>query len=89
METNPTILIVDDTEANIDILVEVLKEYDVVVALDGATALEIVQQESIDLILLDVMMPVMDGYQVCYELKQIDKIKEIPIIFLTAKIQLV
>jgi putative two-component system response regulator len=87
MEINPTILIVDDTETNIDILVEVLKEYDVVVALDGATALEIIQQESIDLILLDVMMPVMDGYQVCQELKKNPNTKEIPIIFLTAKIQ--
>jgi len=84
---NATILVVDDTEANIDILVEVLNDYDVIVALDGNSALEIAQKESVDLILLDVMMPVMDGYQICHELKKNPITREIPIIFLTAKIE--
>jgi len=80
-----TILIVDDTEANIDILVDALgEEYDVMVAMDGATALEMVADEIPDLILLDIMMPQMDGYEVCRRLKDDQKTREIPVIFLTA-----
>ncbi len=82
-----TILIVDDTEENVDILVDLLGEYDLAVALDGVRALEIASQESVDLILLDVMMPEMDGYEVCRILKSQQKTKEIPVIFLTAKIE--
>ncbi len=86
MENLPVILAVDDNETNIDILLELLGEkYDVMVAIDGASALEIAQEEEIDLILLDIMMPEMDGYEVCKRLKQNPKTKEIPVIFLTAK----
>jgi len=86
METLPVILAVDDNETNIDILLELLGEkYDVMVAIDGVSALEIAQEEEIDLILLDIMMPEMDGYEVCKRLKQNPKTKEIPVIFLTAK----
>ncbi|MEA1954119.1 MAG: hybrid sensor histidine kinase/response regulator [Campylobacterota bacterium] len=82
-----TILIVDDIETNIDILVELLdSEYDVVVALNGKDALSIVLEDDIDLILLDIMMPQMDGYEVCKRLKSKDEIKNIPVIFLTSKI---
>lgn len=81
-----TILIVDDTETNIDILLELLgSEYDILVALDGMSALEIVQGESVDLILLDIMMPFMDGYEVCQRVKNRDETKDIPVIFITAK----
>lgn len=80
-----TILIVDDTETNIDILLELLDEYDVVVATDGPSALEITHNETINLILLDIMMPGMDGYEVCTNLKADQKTKDIPVIFITAK----
>jgi len=87
MESNrPTILVVDDTESNVDILVELLSDadYEVMVALDGESALEIVKEERVDLILLDIMMPGMDGYDVCRALKSDSKTREIPVIFLTA-----
>ncbi|MEA3288875.1 MAG: hybrid sensor histidine kinase/response regulator [Campylobacterota bacterium] len=79
------ILIVDDTETNIDILVDLLgDQYEILVALNGETALEILKTEHVDLILLDIMMPGLNGYDVCKELKQNDKTKDIPVIFLTA-----
>jgi two-component system, glycerol uptake and utilization response regulator len=81
-----TILVVDDTNINIKILVELLGDkYDVVVAMDGKTALKIAKEEIPDLILLDIMMPVIDGFEVCKQLKEDSKTKDIPIIFLTAK----
>ncbi len=80
-----TILVVDDTVTNLDILVELLKDYDVIEAAGGVEALEIVAEEEIDLILLDIMMPVMDGYAVCRKLKEIEESKDIPIIFITAR----
>jgi diguanylate cyclase (GGDEF)-like protein len=58
--------------------------HEVVVALDGESALEIVNEENIDLILLDIMMPGMDGYEVCAKLKENNKTKYIPVIFITA-----
>jgi len=86
MQEKKTILIVDDTETNIDILLELLDdEYDILVALSGENALEIVEKEKIDLILLDIMMPIMDGYKVCSLLKENDRTKDIPVIFITAK----
>jgi len=80
-----TILIVDDTETNIDILLELLDGYDIAVAMDGKAALEIVNEEHIDLILLDILMPEMDGYDVCKLLKANQETKDIPVIFITAK----
>lgn len=81
----PTLLIVDDTETNIDLLVSALgNDYDINVAMDGKTALQSVAEKLPDLILLDIMMPGMDGYQVCEILKQDRKTKRIPVIFLTA-----
>lgn len=81
-----TILVVDDTTINIKILVELLDDkYDVIVATDGKTALEIAEEELPDLILLDIMMPLMDGFEVCKLLKENPKTKNIPIIFLTAQ----
>lgn len=83
----PTILVVDDTETNIDILVDLLSDnYDVMVSLDGQSALEIAHTEDIELILLDIMMPHIDGYETCRILKENPNTKEIPVIFITAKI---
>jgi len=80
------ILVIDDTESNIDILLELLSDkYDVMVALDGESGLEIANEEKLDLILLDIMMPIMDGYEVCQKLKANEDTKDIPIIFITAK----
>jgi response regulator RpfG family c-di-GMP phosphodiesterase len=79
------VLVVDDTEANVDILVDALGElYDVSVAMDGREAMETVADEPPDLILLDIMMPEMDGYEVCQRLKGHERYAKIPIIFLTA-----
>lgn len=79
------ILIVEDIEANIDILMDALgDDYDVSVAMDGETALENMEIEVPDIILLDIMMPGMDGYEVCSRIKANKAMAEIPIIFLTA-----
>lgn len=79
------ILIVDDTEMNIDILVGALgDDYELSVAMDGEAALEMIEIELPDLILLDIMMPGLSGYEVCEKLKKNPTAKEIPIIFLTA-----
>lgn len=82
----PLILIVDDTPTNIQILAEnLIKDYRVKVAASGENALRIVtQQELPDLILLDVMMPDIDGYEVCRRLKNNPQTSSIPIIFVTA-----
>ncbi|MEA3353348.1 MAG: diguanylate cyclase [Campylobacterota bacterium] len=80
-----TILVVDDTKTNIKILIELLGDnYDVIAALNGEMALEMIEEEEVDLILLDIMMPQMDGFEVCRRLKSEPKTKDIPIIFLTA-----
>ncbi len=83
--SSATVMIVDDTVTNIDILVETLGEtYTLSVAMDGESALEAIAERLPDLILLDIMMPGMDGYEVCEHLKQKDETRSIPIIFLTA-----
>ncbi len=80
-----TVLVVDDTEANLDLLMEALGEaYRVSVALDGETALEAMAEETPDLVLLDIMMPGLDGYEVCRRLKADPRLARIPVIFLTA-----
>lgn len=80
------VLIVDDTPENIHVLMETLRsEYKIVAATSGAKALALAQREPYpDLILLDVMMPEMDGYQVCRRLKSDPKTEGIPIVFVTA-----
>ncbi|MCW2278687.1 response regulator [Heliophilum fasciatum] len=82
-----TILVVDDTPDNLALMSALLKdEYKVKVANSGEKALRIAGGEKMpDLILLDIMMPVMDGYEVCRRLKADERTKTIPVIFLTAK----
>ncbi|MDD5227840.1 MAG: hybrid sensor histidine kinase/response regulator [Methylococcales bacterium] len=83
--TNP-ILIVDDEPTNLATLRQILStEYALVFARNGNEALAAVAKHNPSLILLDVMMPEMDGYEVCTRLKTAEKTKDIPIIFLTAK----
>lgn len=83
----PLILIVDDTPTNIQVLAEALRvEYRVRVAGSGRAAFDIIAKHGApDLVLLDVMMPQMDGYEVCRNLKQSLDTKNIPVIFVTAK----
>jgi putative two-component system response regulator len=82
---NATILVVDDTPENIDILVGILGgDYKVKVAIDGPKALALASKSAPDLILLDVMMPGMNGYEVCKRLKQDPLTSHIPVIFVTA-----
>ncbi|MBQ5948959.1 two-component system response regulator [Massilia sp. ST3] len=85
----PTILIVDDTPDNIMLLSRLLKDkYHTKVATNGSTALQIAGSSlELDLILLDVMMPGMDGYETCRQLKANPATADIPVIFLTAKNQ--
>jgi diguanylate cyclase (GGDEF)-like protein len=83
--TEKTILLVDDTVENLDILTELLWQYDIIDSVNGKDALEIAQDEQIDLILLDIMMPEMDGYEVCKKLKSNPNTKDIPVMFITAK----
>ncbi|HJV74925.1 MAG TPA: response regulator [Noviherbaspirillum sp.] len=85
----PTILIVDDAPDNIMLLSALLKgRYKVKIATDGAKALQIAAvAPHPDLILLDVMMPEMDGFETCRRLKAAPATADIPVIFLTARIQ--
>jgi diguanylate cyclase (GGDEF)-like protein/PAS domain S-box-containing protein len=81
-----TILIVDDEPANITIVAEILfDKYNIKIATNGVDALEILNKEKTDLILLDVIMPQMSGYELAYELKHNKFMSSIPFIFLTAK----
>lgn len=86
MSEKPVILIVDDVPANIQVLAECLKnQYRIKVATDGLRCLELVHNDSdVDLILLDIEMPGLDGYEVCQRLKQNKATEDIPIIFVTS-----
>jgi DNA-binding response OmpR family regulator len=86
-EKKATILIVDDTPANIDILKDLLSStYQIKVATSGEKCLKIAMDSPApDLILLDIMMPEMDGYEVCERLQSNNVSKDIPVIFVTAK----
>ena len=82
---NCRILLVDDTKANIDLLVHALKnDYQLGVALNGPVALEYAKGHQLDLILLDILMPEMDGFEVCRRLKADANTVNVPIIFITA-----
>jgi sigma-B regulation protein RsbU (phosphoserine phosphatase) len=83
----PLVLIVDDVPKNLQVLGNILrkKEYKIAAATSGKQALDMVEKILPDLILLDIMMPDIDGFEVCEKLKGSPRSKDIPVIFLTAK----
>jgi len=85
-QENGTILIIDDVPANVGALFDFLKSYGfkILVAEDGASGLQKAEYVAPDLILLDVMMPGLDGFETCQRLKTNPKTKEVPVIFMTA-----
>ena len=85
-QTMNNILIVDDTPENLTVLRHILTEHDYRVrpALSGEVALKAVQADPPDLILLDILMPEMDGYEVCRKLKADENLRHIPVIFISA-----
>ena len=85
MEERPKILVVDDSPVELKIIRKRLgEEYQVLLAASGAEALEMLKKETVDLILLDILMPEMDGISVCKILKEDEATLEIPVLFLTA-----
>jgi diguanylate cyclase (GGDEF)-like protein len=83
-----TVLLVDDVPANLSLLSSILRDdYRIQLATSGAKALELVEAGAPDLILLDVMMPDMDGHEVCKRLKSNPKTRDIPVLFVTAQNQ--
>ncbi len=81
-----SILVVDDTPENIDVVKGILgQEYKVLAAINGEMGLKVIEKKNPDLVLLDIMMPGMDGYEVCSRIKANQNTQDIPIIFLTAK----
>ena len=86
--SRPTLLLVDDEPANLQILRHTLQnDYRLLFAKDGAKALELAQRDLPELILLDIMMPKLSGYDVCRELKANPLTQGIPVIFVTALAQ--
>ena len=85
-ERTPVVLVVDDNQQNLELLQAYLEDLDCesVPAYDGVEAMEIVAKSAPDLILLDVMMPKMSGFEVCKRLKNDPKTSDIPIIMVTA-----
>jgi len=83
---NPTILCVDDEPANCELLENILvaNGYEVISAENGKDALLKIETRKIDLVLLDVMMPGMNGFEVCREIKESKEIMNIPVIMITA-----
>ena len=88
-QKKPIVFIVDDVPKNLQVLGNTLRnrDYNISVATSGEQALSMMDKILPDLILLDVVMPGIDGFQVCKKLKTSEKTKDIPIIFLTAKTQ--
>ena len=86
-QSKPVILAVDDTPENLDVVKGILAPENIIrVAINGMVALKIAQKQSPDLILLDINMPGMDGYEVCSRLKSDESTAHIPVIFLTAEL---
>ena len=88
-EEQPLVLIVDDVSKNLQVLGTILSKenYRIAAANNGEQAIAIANDALPDLILLDIMMPGLNGYETCTKLKSISKTKEIPVVFLTAKIE--
>jgi len=86
VQTRPRLLVVDDQPANIQVLYQILSsDYQVFMATSGAQALALCAARQPDLVLLDLIMPDMDGYQVCQRLKEDAVTRDIPVIFITAQ----
>lgn len=84
-EAMPSVLVVDDSPKNVDLLVNTLKDdFRLGIARNGPKALDYAEKHHPDLILLDIMMPEMDGFEVCSRLKTAPETKDIPVVFLTA-----
>jgi twitching motility two-component system response regulator PilH len=81
------ILIVDDSPTGLKAASAALAAYKIITATDGKEALEVAQAEKPDLIVLDVIMPNMDGFQACRKMKKSPELQHIPIIMLTSKNQ--
>src|SRR6478735_10581021 len=86
MKSAPTVLVVDDTPANLGVVMELLGAagYRVLLAENGLRALELLAQQPIDLVLLDVMMPGLDGFATFAKLREQPAWTEIPVLFMTA-----
>ncbi len=80
------VLIIDDNPINLGVIADYLEEYnfEIITALNGQDGLEKARQEQPDLILLDIMMPGIDGFEVCCRLKTAEATRDIPVIFMTA-----
>ena len=84
--TTEIVLVVDDSPINLDILTDILTDqYRVETAEDGEQAIKLAEISSPDIILLDITMPDVDGYEVCRRLKRNPKVNKIPVIFVTAR----
>lgn len=83
----PVVLIVDDVPENLQVLYKILSQegYSFSIATNGAETFNVLEKQKPDLILLDVMLPDTDGYEICRKIKNSEKNNDIPIIFLTAK----
>ena len=81
------LLLVDDTPENLDVLNNILKplNYNIAIAKDGEQAIKVALHFNPDLVLLDIMMPGIDGFETCRRLKSMDELKDVPVIFVTAK----
>ena len=87
-EIKTSILVVDDNPRNLKLLGIILRplDYELFIAGDGPHALEILDKTNIDLVLLDIMMPDMNGYEVCEKIKSNERTADVPVVFLTAKV---
>jgi len=85
--TQERLLLVDDTPANLSVLAATLepKGFEILAVSDGATALRVAERAHPDLIILDIIMPEMDGFETCRQLKQAEATKDIPVVFITAR----
>lgn len=89
-ETKPFVVLVDDIPQNIQVLYQILSklDYSFAIATNGEEVFSVVKRRKPDLILLDVMLPDIDGFSICRKLKEDDTFKDVPIIFLSAKTEL-
>ncbi len=84
----PLILIIDDSKDNLHFLCDIFPEYRKAVSVSGSEGIKLAKSLEPDLILLDILMPGMDGFEVCRQIKAIEALQDIPIIFLSGKSQI-